>query len=387
MPPLFSRLFDGPSLGERLSYTDNRPSGFDYMRIILALGVIVWHSGLLSYGENATYGTMYNLLFPFAMLIVPMFFSLSGFLVAGSFERNRSLVTFLGLRVFRILPALSVEVLLSALILGPLLTTLPLAEYFADHRFHLYFLNMIGEIHYYLPGVFEQNPFDRVNGQLWTVPYELICYVVLAALAVLGVYKRRQWLGYAMLLCYGLQILNTVFRARDTVGSATGSIVVMSFVAGLLIYRYRDKIKWSLGQFLVWGAVSLALVAVPNGMRFAMLPIAYITVYLGLMNPPRNKLVLSGDYSYGLYLYGFPIQQAFVAISPVFMVWYWNLAASIPAAILIAVFSWWVIEKPVMSRRDVLKRLETWYMTHPLVQRYWILRYLAAIPAMNGTKY
>ena len=46
-----------------------------------------------------------------------------------------------------------------------------------------------------------------------------------------------------------------------------------------------------------------------------------------------------------------------------------------------------MIEKPVMSRRDVLKRLETWYMTHPLVQRYWILRYLAAIPAMNGTKY
>ena len=70
-----------------------------------------------------------------------------------------------------------------ALILGTLLTTLPLGEYFAHPMLHSYFLNIIGDIHYFLPGVFDQNPSHRVNGQLWTIPFELECYIVLAAVA------------------------------------------------------------------------------------------------------------------------------------------------------------------------------------------------------------
>lgn len=179
------------NLQERLECSQSRPSGFDYMRIVLSLGVVLWHVQLICYGEGAVFGLWQKLLNPFAMMIVPMFFSLSGFLVSGSFERNKSLVTFMGLRVFRIMPALSVEVLLSALILGPLLTVLPLEAYYGSPVFHAYFWNLVGEIHYYLPGVFESNPVRQVNGQLWTVPYELVCYVVLAGFAVLGIYKIR----------------------------------------------------------------------------------------------------------------------------------------------------------------------------------------------------
>src|SRR5579872_720444 len=152
-------LFGGRSLEQRLEATRWRPSGFDYMRLVLALGVICWHSTLTSYG-----GAEHNLiadvvLFPLAIFILPMFFSLSGFLVAGSLERSKTFLTFLGLRVFRIMPALAVEVLLSALILGPLLTTLSLGAYVRDSEFHAYFLNIVGDIHYLLPGVFTSNPF------------------------------------------------------------------------------------------------------------------------------------------------------------------------------------------------------------------------------------
>ena len=157
------------SLDDRLKATRGRPSGFDYMRVVLALGVICWHSRLTSYGEgpDARHIWLVDIaLFPLAIFILPMFFSLSGFLVAGSLERSRTLLTFLGLRVFRIVPALAVEVLLSALILGPLLTTMPLQSYFSDREFQSYFLNIFGDIHYSLPGVFQSNPFALVNGQL-----------------------------------------------------------------------------------------------------------------------------------------------------------------------------------------------------------------------------
>src|ERR1700761_7226647 len=130
----------------------------------------------------------------FVAFLLPMFFALSGFLVAGGHERSNTLITFFGLRIFRIMPALTVEVLLSALILGPLLTTVTRTDYFVNPEFWSYFLNVIGGIHYYLSGVFLANPVTVVNGQLWTVRWELVCYIVLAVLAIAGIFQRRHWL-------------------------------------------------------------------------------------------------------------------------------------------------------------------------------------------------
>lgn len=350
----------GISLADRLTETRYRPSGFDYMRVVLALGVITWHSWLTSYGEHHHFDLGQNLMAPIALLIVPMFFALSGFLVAGSFERCKTLISFLGLRVFRIIPALAVEVLLSALILGPLLTDLPLKAYFADPAFHVYFLNILGDIHYYLPGVFTNNPVHLVNGQLWTVPYELACYIALTVLSIAGIAKRRHWLLAVMALLYVGQAANWVLRPNPNFHGAGGSTLVMAFIAGLLVYAYRDRLPWSPRLFVPAAILSVLLIKLPDGMRFAALPIAYATIYLGLLNPRRNRIVLSGDYSYGLYLYGFPIQQAVAAIDPSLRHWYLNLLIAVPAAILVATGSWWLVEKPVLSRRHVLKTFEEW---------------------------
>jgi len=358
----FAGLFRGGSLEERLTAARWRPSGFDYMRIVLALGVICWHSPLTSYGGSAHGWVADLVLFPLAIFILPMFFSLSGFLVAGSLERSKTLLMFLGLRVFRIMPALAVEVLLSALILGPLLTTLPLEAYFRDPQFHAYFLNMIGDIHYLLPGVFVSNPFPLVNGQLWTVPYELACYVALTVLALTGIFQQRWWLFLSLMAFYAAQVGNTILRTNDQMKGAGGSTLVMSFIAGLVLYRYRERIPWSARLFLLAGAASVAFVFVPNGVRFSALPLAYVTMYLGLHNPPRNKIILSGDYSYGLYLYGFPVQQAIMAISPALRHWYLNLLLAIPCAIVVATGSWWLVERPALAQRKWLKRLEEWYL-------------------------
>jgi peptidoglycan/LPS O-acetylase OafA/YrhL len=345
-----------PTISDRLDQVQNRPTGFDYMRIGLALSVIVAHSFYLNYG-GAHAAEREGLLAKFTPLIVPMFFALSGFLVAGSLERAKSLFVFFGLRVFRIVPALTVEVLLSALILGPLLTEFSLAAYAADPAFRLYFLNILGEIHYHLPGLFIHNPTTAVNGQLWTVPFELACYVLLGALACVDAYRR----GWLLIVIFGvlqaLQIVNTIYRFNPNFNGAGGSTIVLCFLAGLLLYRYRKVVVYSAPLALAAFALSMISIELPNAIRFAPLPMAYFTMYLGLRSPKPDRILMSGDYSYGLYLYGYPVQQAVIFLLPGLREWYWNILISLPIAAAVASLSWHLIEKPVLTRKNILQRL------------------------------
>jgi peptidoglycan/LPS O-acetylase OafA/YrhL len=290
---------------------------------------------------------------PFNFIIVPAFFALSGFLVAGSLERN-NLPSFLTLRFIRIYPALVTEVLLSALILGPLLTTYPLARYFTDHHFWRYLVNITGHISYLLPGMFETNPAGpRVNSQLWTVPWELCCYVTIAALALLKVVKRP-WMLMGVLtlasiaLFARLLILHHVIRAE---APPPGMMIVLCFLFGVALYRLADRIPWTRAAFGVAQVAAWFTCLYPQAAYLAPLPIAYVTVWLGLLNPPRVAFMQFADYSYGLYLYGYPVQQTLVYLFPQYRIWWVNLIAAVVLTALFAAFSWHFIEKPVQDRK------------------------------------
>ena len=150
------------------------------MRLWLAISVVFVHSPTTTNGVDPFLTTPLNCYF---RAVLPMFFALSGFLVAGSLERCKTLLTFLGLRVLRIYPALAVEVVLSAFLIGASVTTYPLHDYFTAPLLFHYLRNSFGDIHFFLPGVFNTNPWPgMVNFQLWTVPYELFCYALLTAL-------------------------------------------------------------------------------------------------------------------------------------------------------------------------------------------------------------
>jgi len=87
------------------------------------------------------------------------------------------------------------------------------------------------------------------------------------------------------------------------------------------------------------------------GQALRRFPLAYVTVFLGMLNPPRNRIVLSGDYSYGVYLFAFPIQQTYFYFLRDNHDYAAHMAVSITCAILYACFSWWLVEKPILSRR------------------------------------
>jgi peptidoglycan/LPS O-acetylase OafA/YrhL len=354
------------TLGQRLEITGGRPSGFDYLRIALACSVIVTHSVGITYGNDFAV-KFFSIpgVHALSMIILPMFFSLSGFLVAGSAARARSLIGFLGLRAIRIYPALMVEVTLSAFILGPFFTNLPLGQYFTDPVFFRYLVNVTGHISFYLPGVFHLNPSpDLVNYQLWTVPFELYCYASISVLMLIGATKRPTL--FLILSC----ALTAVAFARhlhshwqdpfipDFAGHISGSLLVCSFLFGVSAFLFADKLPWSKSWGILSAILTIVLLSIPLGEYLAVITAAYLTVYLGLMNPEKRGILRGADYSYGVYLYGWPVQQALVAAFPWSRIWWVNMILALILSGAFAALSWHFIEKPALAGRKPLKAFE-----------------------------
>lgn len=256
------------------------------------------------------------------------------------------------MRAIRIYPALCVEVILSALVLGPIVTTLPLSQYFLDRLFWHYGLNMMGWVHYFLPGVFANNVFPGiVNTSLWTVPFELECYIAISVLFLLG-YMKYRWLVAPMFVAATIAISAFLIQKGESgtlPGSINGRVLMLCFLAGSLLYRIKEYVPFSGFHAITSAAIAILLLRYNYFVFIAPLPAAYVTVYLGLQNPPRTAVVESGDYSYGTYLYGGPIQQTVALSLGAANNWFTNVAVALPATVLFALLSWHLVEKPFLK--------------------------------------
>lgn len=349
------------TLSEKLDLTAGRPAGFDYLRILLALAVFFWHSILTTYGSDHQF-IKNPWFFSFVVWVLPSFFALSGFLVAGSLQRCKTIAGFLYLRVIRIFPALIIEITLSALILGPVLTELPIGSYFKDPQLRLYFFNCIGYIHYHLPGVFAYVPdAGIVNAQLWTIPFELKCYIVIAVLAVAGVSYNRWLLLVAVLTIYGFHAFTSLDHLDVHLGLDRGNDLVVAFLFGVLFYYFRGLVPHNAALAAFAFVLGACLFLVPVGRPFSPLPVAYVIVYLGLTNPRRLSILETGDYSYGIYLYSFPIQQAVVASGWVPVNPLLDFAVSVPFVLLFAACSWHFWEKHCLEMRRFRPLIDKWF--------------------------
>jgi peptidoglycan/LPS O-acetylase OafA/YrhL len=306
--------------------------GFDLLRIVLASLVVLNHSFLIVDGTYATI-ERYHLWSLFSF-VLPMFFALSGFLITGSAQRLK-LKDFLLNRGLRIVPALAVDILIAALILGPALTTYPLSQYYLAPAFTHYFLNIVGFIHYELPGVFTHNPFpNQVNGSLWTVPYEIGCYLLMAVMIRLALVRSLNGIMASFVsFCFVFYGLNWYYSGNtspldgDTAiqhylgnfFSDRGNYLYFYFFSGILVYvfRYHLPYRGSLALLSAGAILCSSFVTLPAVKPLLLtLPVGYLTTYLGLLRFPKVPLYSRGDYSYGIYLYAYPIQQMLVLVFP-----------------------------------------------------------------------
>ncbi len=346
------QMFQGAKTAGAILADTRNPGGFDYLRLVLSVGVLAFHCVTITEGRSGELAVWDSAWRALPAAILPVFFALSGFLVAGSVLRS-SLSNFVLSRVFRIVPALATEVLLSAIVLGLCVSTLPVGAYVRGPEFWQYFLNIIGWIHFRLPGVFEGNPTSGiVNLSLWTVPYELECYLALVGALVVGlVHRARLFLGLLLGLHVAVLLWDLVRKGSLGVAeSMPPRVLVLSFLSGVVLYLWRDRLVISGGRFLAAVIASAVLLTFPLGAYLVSLPVAYVTICIGLTNPKRHWIVTSGDYSYGVYLYAFPIQQTLVHLWPQLSAVEVFLMAT-PLAFMAAMFSWHVIEKPCLALR------------------------------------
>ncbi|ELW9531216.1 acyltransferase [Burkholderia cenocepacia] len=163
-------------------------NNFDFLRLLAAFAVLYSHQHALVGLPEPTLGLPDSL----GAFGVSIFFSISGYLIAQSWERDPNLLRFATKRVLRIWPALLVVTVLAAFVLGPIVSDLPVATYFQDPLVWKYLDNLRLRMTFQLPGVFTTNPFpNSVNGSTWTIPVEVRWYVYLSIAGALGLLRKR----------------------------------------------------------------------------------------------------------------------------------------------------------------------------------------------------
>ena len=350
-----SRTF-GSILGER----KGEGPGFAILRVGLAVGIFLMHSRMLSTAGNVVpivgpaldgHAAWSGPMRPVYVVLVPAFFALSGFLVTGSALRLRNTGTFLTFRVLRILPALFVEVTLCAIVLGSAFTTLPLRSYFTHYGFWRYFGNIVGIITFYLPGVFLQNRMSIVNANLWTLPSEFDCYFITAILMATGLfYKTKTVTGVVVVVSIVFAVLNAANGFAVTPFQYTPLTVTYYFFIGMAFFYWKSRIpaRWSL--FIAAVALSYAFLYSQRTIFIAPIFVVYCVVFLGVVALPEIGALKTRDYSYGIYLYGFPITQGLVAAFPGLVGH--KVIVSLAALTLTTLFaatSWKYVEKPTLA--------------------------------------
>ena len=355
-----------PKISDYLASADQRPAGFDYMRLFLSLFVMFAHAAHISLGKDFNEGLWQQ---PFTRAVLsaalPMFFTLSGFLVGGSMDRTRTVAKFLGLRAIRIYPALVVDILFTALIVGPLVTTLSWEAYFTDPGFAAYLWNVTGhDIIFVLPGAFTENPQVYANLQLWTVPFELLCYIALAGMMAAAYFVRRSiviplgtCIVFALVMAH--MVLTTDWLATDGHGPVSGPILILAFLLGVNIHLFRDRIPCSpsiIGVLFFSSLIGFSFG--PFDHIAGVFPAALLTVCLGVLNPRRVNAIKHADLSYGLFLYHYIVQQALISAAGGAMAWYILIPVSFILTLAFAYASWTLVEKPALELRKPLGRLE-----------------------------
>jgi peptidoglycan/LPS O-acetylase OafA/YrhL len=339
------------------------------IRMLAALMVLASHTFALSTGMvldepwRMAYGHTPG------TIAVEIFFLISGLLLTHSLTTRRSLSAFAMGRALRIYPGLIVAVLTTSFLVLALASPLQIETWLTSRSlWHYIITNASGVMptEYHLPGAFISNPMQGVvNGSLWSLRWEIGAYIVLAA-----TWGAAQWLRRAhlfkvaalllLVLVAGLLAFGPTMQLAQAPHQVIITRVIFMLAAGAALSILARHVKLTHGGALI--ACTLLMAGVWSPKHFTLVytvTLPYLLAYLAFV--PQgfirhyNRL---GDYSYGTYLYAFPLQQLVVALNPgisngPLMLASWLLT------MLAAVASWHGVEKPAMAWQRRASRSKT----------------------------
>jgi len=350
-----------------VSYADGYDNNFNLMRLIAAALVILGHSYVLTMQRGQADPLQKLIGIDSGAFAVDVFFVISGFLVVKSYLKDRQVTSYLGARFLRIFPGLLVAVVFNVFVVGAIFTGLPLLAYLRSPETWKYLLTdstlilRFVQLVYDLPGVFTANPVTAaVNGSLWTLPYEVWLYIALLAGGLLGAFKNRKVTNGLFIGVIAANVAITPGLVPNPFSLLANFLRFSAFFGwGVLFYLNRDCIPIS-------GIISVGLVAlaalgwhVPVIQSF-LFPLALAYTIFWLAYVPRGairKYNRLGDYSYGVYIYAFPIQQSLLALMPDLRPLQ-VLGMALPATLGVAALSWHFVEQPALRAKQRLRALK-----------------------------
>jgi len=325
-----------------------RDNHFNFIRLVLALLVLVSHSPELTDGDRGReiLTRIFHTL-SFGELAVDGFFLLSGYLIVQSWQASPEAWKFLRKRLLRIYPGFIAAALICAAIVGPLASD-PVG-YFSS--FDLAgFARSVALLHSpELPPVFSGQPYPHINGSMWTIHYEFACYLAVLVLGLLGAVRRPGYWLAVTLTCFALAICQRMLPPDRVMPSSMMLRFATVFFTGGCFRLYHAIIPRSSWLALLSGVVLIAgLFSAPAAELTLAIAGGYLLFWFGFLSLPHlarfNKLP---DVSYGVYLYAWPIQKLLLRAYPEMSPWTLCVTASL-LSVIAGIASWYAVEKPFM---------------------------------------
>lgn len=331
-------------------------NNFDLVRLIAALLVIYGHSFSVV-PESGGQDFLFSLSgYATAGMAVKIFFFLSGLLVVNSLLEKRSISDYILARFFRIFPALALVLIVSALVIGPLATDMPIGHYFGNPNTYLYIKRQLlmqswgtqGLGYYNLPGVFSNNAYkSTVNASLWSLVVEVYAYLFIAAVYLVGLFEKRIATFFVVLVIFDSLLPSRIIFTFLPLGNEDFSFLPFCFACGVLLALHKEQIQIS-GEL---GIGFLLLFLLMHGTvfeRFLFYLSAFATVVYFATNRIMLKFRPKVDVSYGVFLWGFPVQQSLVHWFP-YLGRLENCLFSMFIATFMGFLSWFLVERRAIS--------------------------------------
>lgn len=329
--------------------SQGRNNNLDIIRFVAAIMVILCHAYPIGLGMGVPdpLSALTNDQLSFGSLAVSVFFFYGGFLICKSMCRLKTAKDYFRARILRIGPLLIIVTVMLAFVAGPILTKLTVSEYFTEAGTYKYLLNGILLLQHNLPGVFTENIYGQaVNGPLWTLPIEFLCYVMCYFLYRLRFLNQKNMKWATILFsigCIGVKVLS--YRI-PILGDMIRPIGL--FFAGILYFVYKDKIEMK-GSWSV-----IALLAMIVSAVFGILPYTififfpYVFAYIAYAAKVKfSGFARHGEISYGVYLCAWPVQQIICQIFGNKMNPILNFIITVPIAILLGFICCKAVEEPI----------------------------------------